>query len=157
MNKKFYPPIVILMLVLLLVGCQPAKLPPIITRVTATPLPRTATPVPAPTEVPTEAAPEPTQETGDTTSETSPTESPAEAPPEPEVEGVEVVFKYLTPFQTIEEVEPFIAKVDEFEGVLLANGDEGSITISYDPNVTDVATLMTLLDQAGKTVEEPEG
>jgi hypothetical protein len=155
--KKLYTPILILLFALLFSACQPAELTPIIIRMTATPAPRTATSVPEPTEAPTQAAAEPTEDTSGTSSEGEAASAPTEAPAEAEVEGVEVTFNFVTPLQTIEELEPLVLKVEAFEGVLLAHGNENTITITYDPDVTDVETLMSLLQQAGRAVEETEG
>ena len=156
MNKKLYTPILILLFAFLFSGCQPAELTPIIIRITATPAPRTATPVPEPTDVPTQAAAEPTEDTSGSASGGE-QESPTEAPAEAEVVGVDVTFQFVTPLQTIEELEPFILKVEALDGVLTASGNENEITITYNPDVTDVETLMAGLEQAGKAVEEPEG
>lgn len=160
LNKKYFLPVFVFLLVFLLSACQPGELTPIVIRMTATQAPRTATPVPAATEVPTQVEEAPAEEDtsgSNGTSEESPTEVPAEAQTEEPAETVEITFKFTTPFQTIEEVESFVQKIEALDGVELAHANETTITITYDPNVTDVDTLMVQLQQAGKAVEEPEG
>lgn len=152
MIRKRYTPILWLLIgLLLLSGCAREELTPIVIRITATPQPRTPTPVPpTPTEVP------PTADSGEAA---APTEEEAAAPTEPpptEVEGVDVDFNFVTPLSTIEELEPILLTVEEFDGVLTATGTAVSITITYDPSVTDVETLMEKMTQAGHPVEVSE-
>ena len=153
MIQKRYTPILFLLIgFLLLSGCARAELTPIVIRITATPQPQTPTPVPpTPTEAPPTEAPAAEQPT-----EAPAAEEPTEALAATEVEGVEVKFNFVTPLSTIEELEPVLLAVEEVEGVLTASGTAQNITVTYDPAVTDVETLMDALARTGNPVEEAD-
>lgn len=120
-----------------------------------------AQPTPTPTAEPmppTEVAPEPTSPPP-TVAAAPPSPTVAEAAPtqEEEIQGEEVRFQWRRPLSTIEELEPILLLVEDFDGVIAASGSEVNIDITYDPNVTSVEELQNQLQQIGQPVEEPDG
>ncbi len=129
-----------------LAGCGgPATIPVTVIRMTATrpavtntPAPPTATSAPGATSAPQTAtsAPQPPQATSTEAGET-------------------VKFEFVTSLSTIEELEPILMLVEEFDGVLGASGSQVDITITYDPSVTTVEMLQQRMEEIGQAVKLP--
>jgi hypothetical protein len=90
--------------------------------------------------------------------------SPTAGEPEPTQESEQeemaaeedVRFEWVSPLSTIEELEPILLLVEDFDGVVAASGSERHIDITYNPDVTDVESLQAEMLQIGQPVEVVE-
>lgn len=109
----------------------------------ATSAPATATSPPSATSTPLAA----------TSAPATATSAPA-ATPEPE--GEEVTFEFVAELSSIEEIDDIDLLLHDVEGILGVEGDEKSITITYDPAVITVDELQQVLESIRYPVKPPE-
>ncbi len=70
----------------------------------------------------------------------------------PTAAGVSKDFQFTTPFNTIEEFEPFAEQLRKRDGILGVSGSERTVTVKWDPAKLDEQKVRDLLSSLGKAV-----
>ncbi|HUG05565.1 MAG TPA: 2Fe-2S iron-sulfur cluster-binding protein [Candidatus Limnocylindria bacterium] len=70
----------------------------------------------------------------------------------PTAPGISKDFTFVTPMPTIEEFEPFEARLKEREGILAVSGSERSVTVKWDPTKLDETRVRAILAELGRAV-----
>lgn len=146
---------VLVVLTLIVAGCNSPTAPPAATQSPATQRP--ATQPPAATSAPATQAPAATEPAAEPTAAptTAPTEPPAvEASPTTPRETVTFVWApgSVTPADA-DDVAEIVKDLRSNPGILGGNGDEIAINVSYDPTVITVEEIMAILDDLGHPVQ----
>ncbi len=70
----------------------------------------------------------------------------------PVIEGTTMTFDFVTPFDTIEQFDPFAEELRKVEGILGVSGSERSITLRWDPATFSEAQVRELLSGLRRAV-----